>query len=172
MSTKRHSITEEPGIMGKKYYATCAACEKIVQVYPVRGYELANGDTKTHYRCVNQMRSYQHASRNKPAKKTKITKREALESVPSSIAESIIQWNDRQAGHCALCEEYVRKTRGKDTRELFVVNDSAGNMIAGLYCWDCRNILFQRLTGRLEGQIRHALEKKRMALTPPTGAGR
>lgn len=172
MKTVRHSITAEPAKSGAKYFAPCTACDTIVQVYKVSEYEMANGHQKAHYRCVNQMRSYQHASRNSPAKRTKVLKREVVESVPTSIAEQIIAWNNQQAGHCALCGEYVRKTRGRDSRELFVVSDSANNVLAGLYCWDCRGILHQRLTGKMEGQIRHILDKKRMALTPPTSAGR
>lgn len=172
MKTIRHSITEEPLQQGNKFYSHCSACDKIVQVYKVREYELANGFVKSHYRCVNQIKTYQHAARNAPAKRTRVLKREAVEAVPESFAEQIIAWNDQQGGHCALCSEYIRKNRGADSRELFVVNDSSGNMLAGLYCWDCRNILYQRLTGRMEGQIRHVLERKRMALTPPTSAGR
>jgi len=172
MINNRHKITEEPVKIGAKYFAQCAACDHEVQVYKVREYVLANGVTKGHYRCVNQMRSYQHKSRNAPAKRTKLLKREAVEAVPSSIAEQIILWNEKQAGHCALCSEYVRKNRGVDSRELFVVADNANNMLAGLYCWDCRNVLHQRLTGRMENQIRNILDKKRMALTPPASAGR
>jgi hypothetical protein len=171
---KRHKITSVAKGIDGKMFGACSACEGLghVRVYAVRKYTLSDGESKMHYRCKNQMTRYTYRRAHiKTKRSTEVKKREAIEAIPSSLAGQINQWEEQQGGHCALCAEYVRKGRGKG-RELFVIHDTRGQALKGLFCWDCRNLINQRLTGVMEQAITVILNKERLRLTPPASAGR
>lgn len=172
VTNKRHSITNV--IQGQDNYLVgeCRACDAIVRVYRTGEYILKDGTVMAQHRCANQLKTYAYRRNNLKHKRAiREEKTEAIKAIPSSLAAYITEWEEIQGGHCALCTEYVRKGRGKG-RELFVVHDNQGSAIKGLFCWDCRNLINQRLTGKMEKSITHILKQDRLRLTPPPSAGR
>jgi len=172
MGPKRHTITNTLEQTGGKIYGNCTACDQVVRVYRVREYTLKDGTTIMQYRCRNQMRKYQYRTKHlNPKKNVEVQKRDVMESIPSSLAAQIQRWDETQGGHCGLCSEYVRRGRNRG-RDMYAVTDTQGSVIPGLFCWDCRNLLHQRITGAMEMAITNVLSKDRLRLTPPTGVGR
>lgn len=171
MTQRRHKITDVLTGKNSKLFGSCDACNSIVRVYRTSEYTLKDGTTISNYRCANQIKSYAYKRNNLRKRNPRAEKQDAMQAIPSSLAGHITQWEETQGGHCALCAEYVRKGRGRG-RDMYVVTDPEGDAIPGLYCWDCRNLLHQRITGSMEKAIGHILSKERLRLTPPTGAGR
>jgi hypothetical protein len=174
-SAKRHKITSVAVGIDGKLFGQCTACEGMgsVRVYRVREYTLSNGERITHYRCRNQMAKYTYRRAHmNPKRNTAAQKREAIEAIPSSLAGQINLWEQQQGGHCGLCAEYLRKGRKDGSRELFVIHDTQGQALRGLFCWDCRNLINQRLTGKMEKSITVILNRERLRLTPPASVGR
>lgn len=172
MKAQRHQISNAFENTDGKLFGSCRACDSTVRVYRVREYELKDGTVMTQYRCKNQMNKYQYRMKHmRPKRRINEVKQEVMQAIPSSLSIDIQKWEEHQGGHCALCAEYVRRGRGRG-RDLYVVTDLQGNAIPGLYCWDCRNLLHQRITGVMEQAITNILSKERLRLTPPAGAGR
>lgn len=170
---KQHRISKAMEQADGKTFGACTACNKIVRVYRTGEYTLKDGSITTNYRCKNQMAKYIYRKAHmNPKKSVEVKKREAIEAIPSSLAGHINKWEEQQDGHCALCAEYLRKGRNNRGRELFVIHDTQGNALKGLFCWDCRNLINQRLTGQMEQSITAILNKERLRLTPPATAGR
>lgn len=168
----RHRIFNTIEGVDGKIYAECVACDGMVRAYRVGEYTRKDGSTITQYRCGDQLRKYQYRTKHlNPKKNTEVHKREIMESIPSSLGVQIQRWDDAQGGHCGLCSEYVRRGRNRG-RDMYAVTDTQGSVIPGLFCWDCRNLLHQRITGLMEVAITSILSKERVRLTPPTGVGR
>ena len=172
MGPQRHQISNAIESVGGKIFGDCRACDAYVRVYRIREYTLKTGDVVTQYRCRNQMRKYQFKAKHlNPKKNVEIVKQEAIDAIPSSLGAQMQKWDETQGGHCGLCSQYVRRGRNKG-RDMYAVTDTKGSVIPGLFCWDCRNLLHQRITGVMEMAITNILSKDRLLLTPPTGVGR
>lgn len=104
-------------------------------------------------RCANALKDYyRKSSVNTPTVDEEVDVSEVLSTNQLSDL-----WDAQQAGHCALCDNYVRLSRDGTRKNLFLVPISSASFVPGLFCWDCRTYLLNRMSNAFDDKALHVL---------------
>lgn len=146
----------------EKLIMFCEHCDDFVHFY-------ASGNK---VRCAHALKSYYRKSASDV---THVDDESA--DVPTVLATNdfVELYDYLQAGHCALCESYVRLSRDGTRKNLFVVPVSGDNLVPGLFCWDCRTYLMNRMRDAFDAKAVGLLSKdpvNPLDLRPEPDAGR
>ena len=126
---------------GDKLVMFCTHCDDFVEFY----------SHNNKVRCANALRSYYRKSSDDSfAERTMAEEAD----VPHVLATNdlVARYDEEQAGHCALCETYVRLSRDGTRKNLFLVPITSESYVPGLFCWDCRTYLLNRLSGAFDSK--------------------
>lgn len=115
---------------GESILMFCTDCDKHVQFY----------STGRNVRCAKALKDYY----KKPEPEL-IDEAEIDVGVVHSTIDWMASCAKKQKNHCELCDEYQRKSRKGDHRELNVVGLGNGTVLPSLYCHDCACMLRRML---------------------------
>lgn len=119
----------------------CTACDDYVPFY----------SAGRKVRCANALKSYYRKDK-KGGPQVDLEDELVDASVVYSTMDYVRKCEDEQDGHCLLCESYVRKSRNGRRDNLHLVAVGPNAFIPGLFCWDCRTFLVNKLNGDLDAR--------------------
>jgi hypothetical protein len=139
-----HSLNRDDVVVaddGVKILMWCDACDGYVKFYSRKG----------RVRCANALKSYYRKDK-KGGSRMDVDDELVDVSVVYRTMDYVRLWDEQQAGHCLLCDSYVRMSRNGKRDNLHLVAVGPDAFVAGLFCWDCRTFLVNKLSGGLDAK--------------------
>lgn len=146
--------------------AFCFACNKRRKIFTFNVFNQKLGIPGATYRCsevVNKRYVKKVASSATPQPET-------AWAAPS-LGNDVSLWDQKQGGNCALCHTHARWNSKTASRKLFVVPSGKNEILRGLYCWDCRNLLQNWINEAMSLRVKQILSAGRIDILPPLGEG-
>lgn len=125
-----------------------------------------NGEQRITYRCGTAIAEQQARKRAVQQSKGHRTRKQEL-AVTLSLGSDVAAWESEQTGHCAMCQLLVPMNPHTKVRPMYAVGTGVNKLLRGLFCWDCRTLLNERVSQRMSVVMDSIVARGNVDVLPP-----
>jgi hypothetical protein len=167
MSNVRHSIDRDSiGVDNfGRTVGFCNVCKQRGRAFTF--FTIAkNGERVVTYRCGTAIAERQTNKRLAQQGMGHRTRKQEL-AVTLSLGSDVSAWESEQAGHCGMCQLLVPMNPHTKVRALYAVSTGVNKLLRGLFCWDCRTLLNERVSQRMSVVMDNVVARGDVDVLPP-----
>lgn len=167
MSKVRHSIDRDSVSVDNfgRTFGFCSACKQRGRAFTFFTIGV-NGDRVATYRCGVAIAARQLAKREGQRGNGHPTRKAEL-AVTLDLGSDVSAWAERQSGHCGMCAVLVPMNPHTKVRPMYAVSVGAHQLLRGLFCWDCRTLLSEKVSGRMDSVMDKVVARGMLDVLPP-----